>query len=123
MTLPHVLLIDDDPDTNLIVSHWIKKENLASHLGTALNGEEALDYLKKNPPPDFILLDINMPRMNGWEFLEEYKKLPYEKQSSTTVIVITVSENPDDKNKATEHGLSFTNKPLTAQKLKEILHK
>lgn len=123
MSLPHILLVDDDVDTNLVIAHWIKKEHLASTLGVALNGEEALIYLKNNPIPDVILLDINMPRMNGWEFLEEYKKLPNSIQSSSTIIIVTVSENPDDKKKTLDYDIRFVNKPLTAALLKDLLQK
>lgn len=68
---------------------------------TKIGAIEALDYLKSRkanstPPPlaELILLDINMPKMNGWEFLKEYKELAREFQSRTLVVMLTISDNP-----------------------------
>jgi len=116
-----IFLVDDDSDVNMIVTYLINKENLAEKIATALNGEEALDYLKKNPPPDLILLDINMPRMNGWEFLEEYKKLSSEIRQSVVIVMVTVSLNPEDRERAEQTGIAFVNKPLTAAVLRKII--
>lgn len=116
-----ILLVDDDDDTNMVVTHFIKKEHLADEVVVAIDGEEALQYIKSNPPPSLIFLDINMPRMNGWEFLEEYRKLPREIQDSSIIVMITVSLNPDDRERAKKHKLEFINKPLTADLLKKVI--
>ena len=76
-----VLLVDDDEINNFISIKLIKKALLNTEIVACLNGKFAIDQLvemqKKGPEklPDYILLDINMPIMNGWEFLDEYKRL------------------------------------------------
>lgn len=121
MTLPKILIIDDDEDADFLITHWIKKNNLASSVDVTLNGEEGIEYIKSHSPPDYILLDINMPRMNGWEFLEAYKALPDDAKSSTTIIIVSVSENPDDIKRAENEHVKYVKKPLTQEILKEIL--
>ena len=74
--LNSILLIDDDIATNFIHTRLIKKTLVVDTIITKLNGEEAMEYLttKKDgeyPQPELIFLDINMPVMNGWEFIEE----------------------------------------------------
>ena len=64
---PAVLVIDDDPDIRLSVAMFMEIEGLPTD--TVSDGQKALDYLRKNPPPGVILLDLVMPGMNGWDFL------------------------------------------------------
>lgn len=115
-----ILLVDDDPDTNMILTHVIQANKLAEHVAVAFDGEEALEFLKKNPAPDLILLDINMPRMNGWEFLEAYEKL-FLKRKTPVIVMVTVSLNPEDKERAEKHNIYFQNKPLTTEVLKSLI--
>ena len=76
-----VLLVEDDPLTNRINKEFIEAADFADHVHICVNGKEAIDHLiqalhKKNVPvPDVIFLDINMPEMNGWEFLKEFRLL------------------------------------------------
>lgn len=114
-----LLIIDDDQDVIIYTEYLIKKIGMVENFVSASNGEEGLEYLKNNPPPDLILLDINMPRMNGWEFIEEYKKLNLSKP--ILISLLTVSINPDDKRRAEGMNIQFISKPLTPEKLESLI--
>ena len=125
-----ILLVDDDDATNFLHRIVVQRADCAEHLEIALNGEEAIAYLRaayndQHPRPDLILLDINMPIMNGWEFLDEYHKLQPEQKSKTVIVMLTTSLNPDDKDRSEEipEINGFRNKPLDEDVLTEILKK
>ena len=125
-----ILLVDDNPDDNFFHERVIKKSNLAEIVVAKQTGVEALEYLKLEKDdvelhPELIFLDINMPGMNGWEFLEEYYKLDKQFQSRAIVEMLTTSDNPDDKTKAKLfNGVSdFKTKPLTKEMLQDISDK
>ena len=124
------MLVDDNQDDNFFHERVIKKNNAADLVLTKTSALDALEYLKskkniENTHPDLIFLDINMPGMNGWEFLEEYNKLDKELQSQVIVVMLTTSENPDDKKKAKSLNIlsDFKIKPLTKEMLEEIIEK
>jgi CheY-like chemotaxis protein len=129
-----VLLIDDDDAVNFVNNIVIKKANVAEHIEITYNGREALEFLTnkgkylkegKHPQPDLIFLDINMPLMDGWEFLEEYHKLDECQKSKIIIVMLTTSMNPDDETKADKipEISGFKHKPLTPEKLNEIMKK
>lgn len=128
-TVKCIMLVDDSDDDNFFSSRVIRKglgEDVL--ILTKYNGKEAINYLRQRqetnePKPDLILLDINMPVMNGWDFLHEYEKLAPELQGSIVVIMLTTSANPDDVEKARSFGItaSFKSKPLTEPMLHDIL--
>ena len=124
------MLVDDDADDNFFHERVIRKNDAANTVIVKQTGMEALDYLKSKKDhndthPDLIFLDINMPRMNGWEFLEEYNKLDKQFQSHAIVVMLTTSNNPDDRGKAEllNEVSEFKTKPLTKEMLAEILGK
>lgn len=123
-----ILLIDDNPDDNFYHERVIRKSSAANLVVTKQTGNEALEYLlsKNEHPqahPDLIFLDINMPGMNGWEFLEEYKKLDKALQGSVVVVMLTSSDNPEDKTRAKSFSVpfDFKTKPLTKEILEEVI--
>lgn len=124
------MLIDDNMNDNYFHERVIKKSNAADMVIIKESGGEALDYLKsagdpEKPRPDLIFLDINMPGMNGWEFLQEFKKLDKNLQSKMIVIMLTTSVNPEDEAMARTYDLlsDFKTKPLTKEMLEDVLTK
>jgi CheY-like chemotaxis protein len=125
-----IMLIDDNPDDNFFHTRVIKKCDAAETVIAKQSAMEALQYLKSRkdntlPHPDLIFLDINMPGMNGWEFLKEYYNLDKELQSRAIVVMLTTSENPDDEAKAIGLDIvaDFKTKPLTKEILEEVISK
>jgi CheY-like chemotaxis protein len=129
-----ILLIDDDPDDNFLHKIIIEEAGVCNQVQVVKDGESALDYLIQSgesnqsesyPQPDVIFLDINMPRMNGFEFLEEYEKLDEQLKSKIVVVMLTTSSNPNDKIKAATYTAvkEFQNKPLTEELLQEMIKK
>jgi len=122
-----ILLIDDDLDDNFFHKIVIEDMNVADTIEIAENGLDALTFLKKEnqTAPDLIFLDINMPKMNGWEFLEAYKKLNVNQKAKVVVVMLTTSINPADKKRAEQFPeiTGFNSKPLTGEIMNEILEK
>lgn len=124
-----ILLIDDDEPTNFYNEHIINQSGIVKTVVPMLSGISALEFLKtevdgKFPKPDLIFVDINMPAMNGWEFLDEYEKLDEKHKGDVVVMMLTTSLNPDDEVKAQEFGSiqGFKRKPLNQKELLEIVN-
>jgi len=117
-----VLLIDDHLPTNVLHKLAIESTNLAKQVKTFTNARRALLYLSEIEKEDYlkpnlIFLDINMPGMNGWDFIEAYKQLPIEKKSDIVLMMLSTSTHPNDLEKADQekeiHNYIF--KPLTSE--------
>lgn len=128
MKLQEVLLIDDDTPTNFLNQLVIKRAECAENIICKQDAKSGLEYLKSLNPstdtiPTLILLDINMPGMSGWDFLEEYALLSEIMRQNSKIIMTTTSLNPDDELRATKNPYiqGFCKKPLTADKLNVIL--
>ena len=125
-----ILLIDDDEPTNFLNRLTIEQSGCVRHIRIAQSGQEALDYLQYcgpegSPRPDLIFLDINMPAMDGWEFLERYRILPSDRKAAIVLIMLTTSLNPDDELRTQEipEIAGFENKPLSQERLNLLLEK
>ncbi|WP_127127668.1 response regulator [Pseudoflavitalea rhizosphaerae] len=125
-----ILLIDDDEPTNFLNKMIIDEASCAENVQVEQSATDALDYLTAEPDekegsatPDLIFLDINMPAMDGWEFLDEYKKLTPDQKARVVVVMLTTSYNPEDEVKAKNHNMiaAFRNKPLTTEMLMDVL--
>ncbi len=123
-----VLLIDDDEPTNFVNQLVVEETGCADKIVKAESGQKALDYIasvasQPDAQPDLIFLDINMPAMNGWEFLDRYENLPEAQKCAKLVIMLTTSQNPDDRKRASEisNVNDFISKPLTGETLQKII--
>lgn len=123
-----ILLIDDDETTNYFHKTIVNNSGFVDKCVIAENGLEALELLQSDKEgnflqPDLIFLDINMPKMNGWEFLEEYKKLNASQRDKMVLIMLSTSINPADREKAKTYDAinDFISKPLTLEAIDSII--
>lgn len=122
MTDVTFLLVDDSETEQFLYRHIIESYSEQITLLSAHDGEEALDVLdKKGPSIHCILLDINMPRMNGFEFLEAYTEK--HKDSQAVIVMLSSSNYTTDKEKALSFSCvsDYITKPLTPSMLDKIL--
>lgn len=125
----HVLLIDDDEATNFMHEIIISKLKCADQIISFESANKALDYIqiKKNgqyPKPDLILLDINMPGMNGWEFLEEYEKLQACMQGKIIILMLAIVPDAQTLTKIDQYKKidGYLIKPITPENFLEVIH-
>ncbi|MFN3404493.1 MAG: response regulator [Cytophagaceae bacterium] len=119
----NVLLVDDDYVSNFIADHLLNKLNVCDNVTFCRNGDEALKYLNDcgDDFPELILLDINMPVMDGFEFIETFQQLNLDKKK-TRIIIYTSTFSKKDIEVLQNIGFKdFIIKPLTEEKLKDIL--
>lgn len=132
--LQKVICIDDDPIALLLSKLVISKANFALEIITLNNGEEGIHYLeneevklqhKTSEKPLLILLDLNMPVMDGWEFLEQFSAKLHYSYKDAKIILLSSSIDPNDiqKSKQFEMVVDFFPKPLTKEILNQILEK
>ncbi len=119
------MLIDDDAVTNFYHKIVIQGLNCCERIDIFDDATEALEHLENTDEfPDIIFLDINMPIMNGWEFLEGIRKSGLDKVLDTSIIVmLTTSLNPNDKKRALKYEIisDFKYKPLTKEILQNVI--
>ncbi len=126
-----ILLADDDEDDCFFAVRALKANRLANDLHIVHDGEELMDYLKRRgmyanladaPRPDLILLDLNMPKMEGHEALAEIKQDPTLRQ--IPIVILTTSQAEEDIYRSYDLGAnSFISKPVTFQALVEHMAK
>lgn len=121
-----VWLIDDDEISNLLTEKTLEINNFSSQVRSFTNAQEALAELKVSTRPealpDFIFLDLNMPVLSGWDFLETYRKLSEEVKKNCTLYMLSSSINLADIDKAKlyEDVRDFFHKPLNKMNLAVI---
>lgn len=126
-----VLCVDDDTISLTISQLLLKRTGFAQEVHTAIDGSEALAYFERlfaeeaDPvaaAPELILLDINMPVMNGWEFLEEYNPRFREKLTNTHIVILSSTIDPEDFALAKQYPVvaQFISKPLSVENLEEL---
>lgn len=121
-----VLLVEDNPDDVTIVKRAMRKSDLKCDLYVASDGEEALDMLARKgefedtPRPDLVLLDINLPKINGLEVLAKIKQDDQLKR--IPVIVLTISEREEDMARAYDSGAaSYMTKPVDSKDFERLI--
>jgi len=127
-TYNSILLIDDSDSDNFLHTRILKKTGITDKIIVKNNGVTALEYLKEqiaidSTDPELIFLDINMPGMNGWEFLDEYDKLDEKSKEGIIICMLTTSYATPDIEKAKSNDCihAFISKPLTKEKLLTVL--
>jgi CheY-like chemotaxis protein len=125
--MKNVLLVDDDQIFNFLSTKILERMGVADDIHVALNGEEALALLNgyyqgTMSVPDVILLDLNMPIMDGFGFLEAFKRLSLPKMDRIKIVIVSSSQDPRDIEKARALGVDYyLSKPLTEEKLRDVL--
>ncbi|MBI3218376.1 MAG: response regulator [Bacteroidetes bacterium] len=126
--MPLVALVDDDSIFQFTATRLIESAKLANEILHFENGNEALLYLEKNASnsdrlPDFLFLDINMPIVDGWMFLEDFEKLKTKLAKDFPIYMVSSSIDPRDMNRAREFTevKDFVIKPVTIERFTELL--
>ena len=124
-----ILLVDDDDTTNYLNQTLLRRMAVSDAVLVAGNGQEALDLLHRHCAsaassacPVLVLLDMKMPLMNGFEFLQAYAQRPVRENPTVVIIMLTTSLNPKDV--AQMQGLpiaGYLTKPLTRDKVSQVL--
>ncbi|MDP2041854.1 MAG: response regulator [Algoriphagus sp.] len=125
-----VLLIDDDEATNFYHTIVLEEQSPGMHIQSVSSAKEGLDFLLCKgayaglPQPGIIFLDINMPGMNGWDFLSKYEELSMDIHARSVVVMLSTSLNPDDQERAAKISIvkEFVHKPLTPEIFKRVVN-
>lgn len=124
-----VFIVDDDPITVFGIKKMLGSVADCKNILEFPDGEKAIEHikqiiLKKQELPDIIFLDINMPIMDGWEFLEEFVNLPITKTVNINIVTSSIDQNDKDKwesyKSATHHHIIFNSKPILREEIEEI---
>lgn len=131
MQINKVCIVDDDDIYRLTTRMTLEKlEERPSEVLEFADGERALKYILTNKDcseslPDLILLDINMPVMDGWDFLEAYSEIMISLAKNIPIFMVSSSVDPAEISRAenTPHVIKYISKPLSLKTVKEVLYK
>ncbi|MFY7787290.1 MAG: response regulator [Thermoflexibacteraceae bacterium] len=127
----NVMLIDDNEIDNLINQKMVEASAITQNIFTHSGAKSAIEFLRNAEKlskaaasllPEVIFLDIDMPLMDGFQFLDQFDKLSAETKKYCRIVILTSSINPQDMNKAKSYPYvkKFLNKPLTQDALKSL---
>jgi CheY-like chemotaxis protein len=126
-----VMLIDDNGMDNFISRIMVEDSNFAEHVNIHTSAQSALDFLQNYMPgevgegsllPDFIFIDLNMPNMSGFQFIEEFEKIDFKNRKETKIIMLTSSISQVDMDRAMKYRSvhKFLAKPLCEEYLEML---
>lgn len=121
--MKNVLLVDDDNIFNFLNTKLLRLSGIANEIHTAENGKEALELLNNyyagtSSLPDVILLDLNMPVMDGFTFIKAFQRLNLPRIQDVRIVIVTSSSDPRDLERAKQLGITnFLTKPISEQML------
>ena len=123
-----ICIVDDDKVHTYILNKLIQKLELSDHILSYSNGEKAIDAFKEMVSsnvylPDVILLDINMPEMDGWEFIDAFRNLntPYGKKTAIYISSSSITQEDQEKAATYHEVLNYLIKPIEPQTLLKIV--
>ncbi|MDJ0366876.1 response regulator [Hymenobacter sp. H14-R3] len=131
--LNHIVLIEDNETTSFLNNRLLSRLGVAKQVSSFSKAEEALKFLwsgepatsaEAAPTPDLIFVDLKMPGMSGFDFLERYSQLPTDAQERTVVAVLTTSMHGADTARVAQYpNVEYLTKPLTEEKMQRLLAK
>ncbi len=126
---PLVAIVDDDKIFHMMAVRLMQLTNVSDRFLTFINGREAIEYLEKNKNcesqiPDTLFLDINMPIVDGWAFLEKYDSIHASLAKEVKIYMVSSSIDPRDTDRAkkNKHVLDYISKPVSKEHLLEIFN-
>lgn len=125
--LNRVIIIDDDPISILVTGTMMKKNGFSKALDTFEKPQKALDYFQNEYPwhegsPDYIFLDVQMPTIDAWEFMDRYVKIHDCIRDRKHIVLLSATFNPDDESQARTHPmvLELITKPVNGHILDRL---
>jgi len=128
--LNHIVLVDDNETTSFLNNRLLGRLAVADHVTTFARADEAFEQLWGDPNgdpsrvPDLVFVDLKMPGVSGFEFLELYNSLPKPVQDKTVMAVLTTSMHGADTARVAQYpNVEYLTKPLTEEKMQKLLAK
>ena len=130
--LNHIVLVDDNETTSFLNNRLLGRLAVADHVSTFSRADEAFEQLwgdtaadrQPVPAPDLVFVDLKMPGVSGFEFLELYNALPQPVQDQTVMAVLTTSMHGADTARVAQYpNVEYLTKPLTEEKMRKLLEK